>query len=86
MVAMLALDSTSGVVEYLKPEVFPRPAIYSRAPDWVSQGSQANVVILPVYTFITLQQSRYLTSEEQQVFNMALRRSVKVVHSGASRT
>ena len=70
----------SGSLQYLRPDVFPRPAIHPPAYDWASQPPQANVVSVPVYTFAsTYQDTRYLTSEEQQVLGEALRRSVRVL-------
>jgi hypothetical protein len=87
--ATLVLDDASGAIQYLRPEVFSRPGIYSPAspplPAWVSRGTEANVVFLPVYTLSLIQHKRYLTPQEQQVFSVALRKSVNVVHRGAAR-
>jgi hypothetical protein len=73
----------SGSVQYLRQDLFPRRAIYSSAHDWMSQRPQANVVLLPEYTFTSPQDTRYLTAEEQQIFGTALRRSVRILRKAS---
>jgi hypothetical protein len=75
---------SSGAVRYLRPEVLNPPAIYAPAPRWPVQALQANVIDAAGYMLPTSHGVRHLTSQEQQIFSSALRRSVKVVHAGGA--
>jgi hypothetical protein len=72
----------SGGIRYLRPDVFPRAGIYSSAPDWATKRIEANTILLSEYiVLVPLQNVRYLTFQEQRIFNKALRRSVKVIRT-----
>jgi hypothetical protein len=84
MLALLDVAG-SGALDYLRVELFNRPAIVP--PSWAPPPVVANAVSISTsIKFTPLQTARYLSVKEQRVFDAALRRSVKVISSGKQKS
>ena len=69
----------SGAFQYLRLDLFPRPAIHNYMPAyWVPPGVRCNnLSVAPV--IVVTSTTRHLTLTEQLVLHAALRRSAKLV-------
>jgi hypothetical protein len=73
----------SGAFDCFRRDFRLQKVGFTRVPKWATSVEQANTVSVGASILLTeVRPARYLSREEQSVFDAALRRSVKVLSSG----
>jgi hypothetical protein len=77
-------DGGSGALQYLRSDLFRRPAIYANLPPhWTAPAFPVNALTVSSLIVVT-SSARYLTAQDQRVLHAALRRSARTIRSSAA--